>query len=332
MARERFCPEITDPELRIFLDMVPDLRKFNTDLIRGQKHSGEEMRIHLPGRDIAVWFHKAKNADGTLITDRACPAVFEFHGGGFVLGNAEKDDALCERITDTVGCHTIGVDYRLAPEHPFPAAVKDAYGIVRKMQACAGTYGIDRNRMAVIGFSGGATLAAAAAMQTVLNGEFSLAGQVLHYPYLDSVRMPDEKQHYDCDMDPVVMRAFTLLYSTEEERGNPYVSPVCASAEELKGTAPALIIPAERDALKDEALVYAGHLQAAGVPTELYVMPDAHHGYIEDHGNPEVYETTPENTRETHSPYFHERAEEALERTCTFLKNCFDGGSRIGPE
>lgn len=321
--RERLCPEITDPALRGFLDMLPNLRAYNRQLVLSQKRFAETEEFALPGRKISVCFHRAKDSEGNPLSDPR-PVLFEFHGGGFMMGDAEKTDALCERIAVDCGIHVVGVNYRLAPENPFPAAVKDAYQVIRRIWQRADEYGIDPERMAVMGYSAGATLSTTAAMQTVLNGEFSLKAQVLHYPYLDAVHLPDEKKHYDCDMAADVMRAFTLLYSREEERSNAYVSPVCASAEELRGTAPALILPAERDSLKEEGLLYADHLRGAGVDVRLQVMTGMHHGYIEDAANEEAYLSTPEEVRKTHDPSFREQADTAIRLTEEFLKEKFE--------
>ena len=319
--RVRLCPEITDPYLRSFLNTVPAIRSFQTELVMEQPRSGENLTVTLPGRDITVCIHKA----GAGFR----PVVFEFHGGGFVFGNAEKDDRICQKISKTLDCHVIGVNYRLAPEHPYPAAFQDACDVIAYFKDHAAEHGIDTKKMAVMGYSGGATLATAAAMRSRKEGGFSLCAQVLHYPYLDSVHMPQEKQHYDCDMDPEVMRAFTMLYSKEEERSIPYVSPVCALAEDLAGMAPACILPAEKDALKEEGLLYAGKLKEAGVPVYCQVVPDVHHGYLEDAGNEAVYMQTAEDTQALHSPYFRGWAEAALDITCTFLKRRFDGETQV---
>ena len=314
--RQRLCPEITDPELRAFLDMVPSIRRYNTDLALAQPLKGEALTVPLEGRELSVYLHRAP-ASGR-------PAVFEFHGGGFVLGNAEKDDQLCESLAKRLDANVIGVNYRLAPEHPYPAALDDVYDVIAYFEAHGAEYGLDSRRMAVLGFSGGATLATAAALRAVKEGRFRLRAQALHYPYLDATRMPSEKAHYPCDMDPAVMAAFTRLYSREEERALSAVSPVCAAEAELRGMPPALILPAEYDALKEEGLAYAEHLRSAGVPVYCKVMPDAHHGYIEDAGNEAVYSGgTAEDVKKTHSPYFREWAKAAMDLTASFLRQRF---------
>lgn len=317
--RQRLCPEITDPELRGFLDMLPDIRTFNREMVFSQERFAQTTEFALPGRTISICFHHAKDSEGNLLPGNH-PVLFEFHGGGFMMGNAEKTDALCEQLARELGIHVIGVNYRLAPENPFPAAVKDAYQVIRRIWQKHQEYRIDPMAMAVMGYSAGATLSTAAAMQAVLNQEFSLKAQILHYPYLDAVHMPEEKKHYVCDMDSNVMNAFTRLYSAPQERTNPYVSPVCAKTEELKGCAPALILPAERDALKEEALIYAEHLRSAGCEVKLQIIENVHHGYLEDAANPEVYAQLSEDIKKTHDTTFWNQAEMAMNLTKEFLR------------
>lgn len=315
--RNRLCPEITDPGLRSFLDMLPAIRSFNEEVLSGIPIKGQKLVVPSEDREVTVFWHKASGSSR--------PVVFEFHGGGFMMGNAEKDDALCRRISRMLDCHVIGVNYSLAPENPYPAAVNDAYNVVKYFHDHASEYGIDPEKMAVYGYSAGATLATVTAMRAVEAKEFTLCAQVLHYPYLDAVHLPAEKKHYDCDMDNEVMRAFTILYSKEEERSLPYVSPVCAEIDALRGAAPACILPVERDSLKEEGLRYAEMLKEAGVPVYCKVVPDAHHGYVEDAGNEGAYMTTMEDARKTHSRYFRDWAKAAMEISFTFLSDRFNG-------
>lgn len=316
--RQKICPEITDPELRAFLDTVPSIRRFHTELALSQSLTGEIISIALPGRELSVCFHRAK--------ENGRPVIFEFHGGGFVLGNAEKDDRICDTLCKELDVNVAGVNYRLAPEAPYPAAVDDAYEIMKYFHAHSSEFGIDPAHMGTLGFSGGATLAAAAAFRANCKKELSLCAQALHYPYLDSSRMPDQKEHYPQDMDPAVMTAFTRLYSSEEERKLPEVSPVLASREELAGMPRTLLVPAQFDALKEEGLVYARHLEAAGVSVYCQIMPDTHHGYIEDWSSETVYQYTAEDIKQTHSPYFREWAEAAMKLTAAFFKESFGEG------
>lgn len=317
--RVRLCPEITDPRLRGFLDIVPSIRRFQDEVIREQKLTGEKIGIELLGREITVCFHRSA-------LEGKRPVVFELHGGGFVLGSTEKNDSICQKICEGLGCHVIGINYRLAPEHPYPAALQDVCDVIDYFQGHKEEFDIDIDKMAVFGYSGGATLAAAAMLKSLKEKRFHLCAQVLHYPFLDSTHMPDEKEHYDCDMDEEILRAFTLLYAKEEERTNPLVSPICATREDLEGTAPTCILTAERDSLKQEGILYGELLREAGVQVYCQVIPEVHHGYLEDAGNLSIYEEgTAQEVKQKHSPYFRDWAEAALGISCTFLKNCFKG-------
>ena len=131
-------------------------------------------------------------------------------------------------------------------------------------------------------------------------------------------------------MDPAVMSAFTKLYSKEEERSIPLVSPVCASAEELNNFAPTMVIPAEKDALRKEGLLFADKLREAGAAVYCKVMPDVHHGYIEDAGNMEFFNTvTLEDTKKTLNPYFTAWAEAAVRLSAGFLDRRFRGEAEL---
>lgn len=316
--RVRLCPEITEPGIRSFLDMVPSIRKFQTEVTKNQQQNGESLLVSLTGRDITVCLHRASS-------DNKRPVVFELHGGGFVLGNAEKNDSICHQLSKRLNCHVIGINYRLAPEYPYPCALDDVCDTIAYFQEHSHEFRIDIKRMAVMGYSGGATLATAAVIRSLADKKFHLCGQVLHYPFLDSVHMPSEKERYNCDMDEEILRAFTLLYAKEEERSEPYVSPICAEKINLEGAAPACILPAEKDSLKQEGLLYGKLLQEAGVPVYCRIIPEVHHGYLEDAKNIFLYEemTAPE-VKESHSLYFRDWAEAALGIAGTFLKQCFE--------
>ena len=125
--RVRLCPEITDPRLRGFLDIVPSIRRFQDEVIREQKLTGEKIGIELLGREITVCFHRSA-------LEGKRPVVFELHGGGFVLGSTEKNDSICQKICEGLGCHVIGINYRLAPEHPYPAALQDVCDVIDYFQ------------------------------------------------------------------------------------------------------------------------------------------------------------------------------------------------------
>lgn len=293
-----------DPFLRSFVKLLPSLRSSQRDAVLGQPLSGLSFSVPCDGREIPVWIHPARSA--------GCPVLFELHGGGFVLGDAEKCDGFCELLAQELDITVVAIGYRLAPEFPYPAAVEDVYEVVRWFSQHPQTHSIDPNRMMVMGYSAGANLATVCAMLAKERGEFSLCGQILCYPYLDSVHAPGEKPHFESDMDPEVMEAFSALYCTQAQRSDPHVSPVCASLAQLRGVCPALVLLAEHDALKPEGEHYIRLLQQAGVPVDYRILNQTHHGFLEDWANRAAYEQQPSDVRAKHSADFIRSAQWAV--------------------
>ena len=293
-----------DPFLRSFVKLLPSLRSSQREAVLGQPITGLPFSVPCAGREIPVWVHPARSKNR--------PVIFELHGGGFVLGDGEKCDGFCELLAQELDMTVVGVGYRLAPEHPYPAAVEDVYEVVRWFAQHPDRYSIDPKQMIVMGYSAGANLATVCAMLAKERGEFSLRGQILCYPYLDSVHQPSEKPHFAADMDQEVMEAFAALYCTQAQRTDPHVSPVCATLEQLRGLCPALVLLAERDALRQEGEHYVRMLQEAGVDTEYRVLNQTHHGFLEDWANRPCYEALPSDVREKHDPAFQQAAQWAV--------------------
>ncbi len=315
--RVKLCPEITDPQKRIFLDMVPMVRRIQEEVLDSLTPSGEKMVLSLPGRDLAVWLHRAENAgEGT----KARPIIFECHGGGCVFGRGDADALFCEKLKDLTGCHVVGVDYRLSPENRYPAQLMDLWDVIGWFREHADAYGIDPERIAVTGFSAGANLAAAAAVKAAQEGATWLKAQVLHYPFLNYTSDHEPGAAKEVDVDPIMIQGFMDSYCDPDEQALPTVSPLCAEEALLKKMAPVLLIPAARDVLLAQAMQYFEKLQHAGADADCYVMPDAHHCYMEDAFNPTLYDrTTLPAKKQLHHPDFPKRAEEALQRTADFL-------------
>lgn len=312
-TRTKLCPEITDPERRSFLDMVPIIRKLNAGIVSELEKEGEELSFSLPGRELKGFFYRAEKPHA--------PVVFEYHGGGYVFGSAAADDGICAALCRESGCNVISVDYRLAPETVYPGQLTDAWDMICFVREHGTELGLDADRIACMGFSAGGNLAASVALLAAQKQADYLKAQVLHYPFLDYTHTPEEKEHFEADVDPALIRGFTECYCTKAERCEMLVSPICAAKESLCRVAPALIIAAERDALREEALHYHGKLVGAGVRSEYHVSAGAHHCYMEDAYNPTVYErTTLEQVKRLHSPDFREKAREALTLTAEFLK------------
>ncbi|OUN10052.1 hypothetical protein B5G40_10860 [Flavonifractor sp. An9] len=202
-----------DPFLRSFVKLLPSLRSSQREAVLGQPITGLPFSVPCAGREIPVWVHPARSKNR--------PVIFELHGGGFVLGDGEKCDGFCELLAQELDMTVVGVGYRLAPEHPYPAAVEDVYEVVRWFAQHPDRYSIDPKQMIVMGYSAGANLATVCAMLAKERGEFALKGQILCYPYLDSVHQPSEKPHFAADMDQEVMEAFAALYCTQAQRTDP---------------------------------------------------------------------------------------------------------------
>jgi acetyl esterase len=214
------------------------------------------------------------------------PALVYFHGGGFVFGNLDTHDAVCRALAKASGAVVVAVDYRLAPEHKFPAAVDDSYAATKWVAANAERLGIDASRIAVGGDSAGGNLATVIAMRCRDAGGPALAAQVLIYPVTD-VSTFETGSHRELGEGYFLTRAgmewFTGHYlASADHKRHPEVSPLLAP--NLSGLPPALIITAEFDPLRDEGEAYAQRLQQAGVPVTLTRYPGMIHGFVSMRG------------------------------------------------
>jgi acetyl esterase len=209
------------------------------------------------------------------------PVILFFHGGGWVVGNLEMNDELCRRLANRAGTVVVSLDYRLAPEAPFPAALEDGREALRWIKAEAATFGGDANAIAVGGTSAGGNLAAGLALSCRDAGDPAIALQVLMYPVLDS-RMAT-RSFSQFGQGPVLearqMRWYWDQYAPDPSaRGNPFASP--AHATDLGSLPPAIIVIAECDPLSDEAEEYAVRLAAAGVMVHRLHYPGQVHSFL----------------------------------------------------
>ncbi|MEM9070223.1 MAG: alpha/beta hydrolase [Myxococcota bacterium] len=202
-------------------------------------------------------------------------AVVYFHGGGFVIGDLETHDGLCRRICREGEVVVVAVDYRLAPEHPFPAAVDDVVAATRWVIANAEELGVDPARVAVSGDSAGGNLSLVAGLE-VEGLRFSLP----IYPATDSVDEWPSKERYGdgYTLDASTIDWFVDHYARGVPRDDPRLSPL--RAENLERSPATHIVVAACDVLCDEALAMADRLTAAGVKTTRRVHPGLTHGFI----------------------------------------------------
>lgn len=213
------------------------------------------------------------------------PVVLFFHGGGWVVGDLDTYDGTARLHAAGTGAVVVSVDYRLAPEHPFPAAVDDVWAVTQWVAAHAGEIGGDPNRLAVAGDSAGGNLAAVVA-QLARDAGIPLRAQLLWYPATTwDTTLPSFTENADA---PVLGRdavgGFSLLYATGVDLRNPPAALVPARAESLAGLAPAYIAVAGHDPLRDDGIRYGEMLTAAGVSVEVHNAETLVHGYLGYHG------------------------------------------------
>ncbi|MFP5069867.1 alpha/beta hydrolase [Pseudonocardia nantongensis] len=227
-------------------------------------------------------------------TDDRGGVLLYLHGGGWVLGDLVTHDPVCRRVANTTGAVVVAVDYRLAPEHPHPAPIDDAWAA---LLAVAGRYP-DRP-LGVAGDSAGASLAAGLALRARDRGGPDLAAQLLFYPALDPAcatpSMQDNAEGYFLTAD--AMRWFWELYLSGDAVADPEVAPLGSdTSADPSGVAPAVVATAEFDPLHDEGRDWADALAAAGVPVTRVEGPGLIHGYVAFLGAVEAAETAAEKS------------------------------------
>ena len=214
------------------------------------------------------------------------PVVVWIHGGGFFMGDElSLWDGSCSRLAAAVGALVVSIGYRLAPEHPFPAAVEDTFAALRFAAAHAPEWSGDASRLAVMGGSAGGNLAAVVAQRARREGGPRLVYQVLVVPALQAGLEPTPSlgafsKGYGLDGIPKMIAAYL---PDPADRRHPWASPLFA--EDLAGLPPALILTAAFDPLRDEGEAYAERLRAAGVPVALRRFEGAIHGFLGSPGD-----------------------------------------------
>ncbi len=209
----------------------------------------------------------------------ARPLVVFFHGGGWVIGDLDTHDQPCRLLCRYADVHVLAVDYRLAPEHPFPAAAQDAVAAFAWAAAHAGELGADPHRLAVAGDSAGGNLAAVVAQATRDAGTRQPVAQLLLYPGTDaSISRPSKALFADgFFLTRTQMDWYLDTYAQGASYSDPRLSPLLAA--DLAGLAPAVVTTAAFDPLRDEGEAYAVALREAGVPVVLRRAAGLVHGY-----------------------------------------------------
>ncbi|MBS1895284.1 MAG: alpha/beta hydrolase [Actinobacteria bacterium] len=281
-----------DPELAAHLEMIPSLDL--ADVAASRAATEALAGLLPPVDDTGVEIRKVEvpsAAGGPPIPlrtytpvagERPLPVIYDIHGGAFVVGSLDLGEARNVHLARELGVMVASVDYRLAPEHPFPAAVDDCYDGLRWIAENAEDLGVEQERIALHGQSAGGGLAAAVALMARDRGEVRPCFQYLGVPCVDdrlttdSARMFVDTPFVDRRMGELSWRHYLGEGVPGSNQVSPYAAP--ARAESLEGVAPAYICVMQFDPLRDEGIAYARKLLEAGVPVELHLFPGTFHG------------------------------------------------------
>lgn len=279
-----------DPELAPVLELLPraDLsdpvaaRRLIADLVASMAVDVDESGLDIDDRlvpgptgapEVGVRLYRPTAVPGPV------PALFYIHGGGFVTGSVDTEHAGAVALAASLRVVVVSVEYRLAPEHPFPAGIEDCYCGLLWLAEHAGELGVDPDRVALYGQSAGGGLAAALALVARDRGGPPLCFQFLGIPELDDrLETPSMRAFTDTPLWNRPSAELSWRYYLGEDPGevSPYAAP--ARAEDLAGLPPAYVSTMEFDPIRDEGILYALRLLQAGVPAELHSFPGTFHG------------------------------------------------------
>ncbi|MDR8726044.1 alpha/beta hydrolase [Burkholderia pseudomultivorans] len=280
-----------DPEIAAVLrslESTPPMESLSVDALRAglayplldrRTMVGEvvDLEIPLAGRSLAARLYRprpeARQCDGVIVF---------FHGGGFVIGNLDTHDHVCRDLCEGSGAAVIALDYRLAPEHRFPAAVDDCFDAVGWIAQHAETLSLDASRIVVAGDSAGGNLAAVTALRIRDEGGPSLCAQVLVYPVTD-YHTPPTRSYIENQSGYALTRAAMIRFwhdyvANERDAFHPHACPL--RAKSLAGLPRALVVTAGFDPLRDEGDAYANRLFDAGVPVTSRHYEGMIHGFF----------------------------------------------------
>lgn len=281
---------LLDPEVRSAIAALPPmgLTAENLGRVRAARAAEWELmalsdevdrrEVTVPGApgapDVALRIHRPRGVEGAL------PCVYWMHGGGMVLGSARQDDQRFDRWCVRHRCVGVAVEYRLAPETPYPGPMDDCYAGLRWVHEHAAEVGVDPDRIGVGGASAGGGLAAGLALLARDRGEVPVAFQLLVYPMIDD-RRTTPSSGWDVPIwNPAANEFGWNAYLAGRAGADDvpaYAAP--ARAADVGGLPPALVVVGTLDGFLDEDVTYAQRMMQAGVPVELHVYPGAPHGF-----------------------------------------------------
>ncbi|MDV3124845.1 alpha/beta hydrolase [Mycobacterium sp. 21AC1] len=261
-------------------DGVEEARRRFSELPRQEIHPElqvDDRVIDGPAGPVTVRVYRPPTRDGAVL-----PIVVFVHGGGWSVGDLDSYDSTARRHAVGAEAVVVSVDYRLAPEHPYPAAVEDVWAAVQWTATHAAEVGGDADRIAVAGDSAGGNLAAVVAQVARDAGGPSLRFQLLWYPATTwDTTLPSFTENADAPILPLdAVKGFSRWYAGHVDLTDPPATLVPARAADLSGLAPAYIAVAGHDPLRDDGARYAELLTAAGVPVQLHNAETLVHGYL----------------------------------------------------
>lgn len=280
-----------DPELRGVLNLMPQGNFTKEGLVEIRAAIGAMGMPAAVNKDVLVSERFIPGPDKApdvrvLIYEGKCrtdnrPGVLYIHGGGYILGTPETTDASCRVMVSEIDCVVVSVDYRLAPEHPYPKPLEDCYAALKWFSEHASELGVDPTNIAVVGGSAGGGLTAALTLLARDRGGPAVAFQAPLYPMIDDRNTTPSSREFT---DPRVWSRDKNLFAWEMYLGALYGGDVSqyaapARALDLSGLPPTYTCVGELDLFRDETIDYVAKLLQAGVPTEFHIYPGCFHGF-----------------------------------------------------
>ncbi|MGG1573207.1 alpha/beta hydrolase [Fictibacillus sp. NRS-1165] len=281
--------ERLNPELRSMFSAMPEMHYNDLETVRGsisemlrESPVNESVSIsdrYIPGPentlDLRVRIYQPKEKTEGI------PGLLWVHGGGYIIGVPEKNDYICQRFVLDINCVVVSVDYRLSPEHPFPAPAEDCYAGLKWFSEHSAELGVDPTRIGVAGQSAGGGLTASVSLMARDRNGPPIAFQMPLYPMIDNRNITPSSHEIT---DPRVWnRESNILgwraYLGENHTGevSPYAAP--ALAADFSGLPPTYTCVGDLDPFRDETIEYVAKLSQAGVPTEFHLYPGCFHGF-----------------------------------------------------
>ncbi|MGE0597875.1 MAG: alpha/beta hydrolase [Dehalococcoidia bacterium] len=283
-------PKLIDPEISAALAGLPQMDGFQFDQLPAMREvrlaqlalmqlsdKTERRDYVVPGKDgapdVAIRVHRPAGSSGEL------PCLYFMHGGGYVFGTHLMDDLRFDRWCPSLNCVGVSVEYRLAPETPYPGPLEDCYTGLKWVYENAATLGVDKYRIGIGGASAGGGLAAGLALLTRDRGEIPVAFQLLIYPMIDDTITSRSSAWQVPVWTPKSNNDGWDAYLGDLRHGDVPPYAAATRAQDLAGLPPAYVMVGALDGFLDEDVEYAMRLTHADVPTELHVYPGAPHGF-----------------------------------------------------